>query len=269
MNYDHEIEAAISRMLSAYSDNEWFLRQHWPMNAPRIRRIARDLLRRFPERQAKILDVGCFNGYLSQLAAEFGFQVTACDAHCLPEVERLSLHHRIGFFKTNLNEHPSFPSCADSSFDAVIMGEIIEHVLNCPLGLLKEVRRVLRPAGVLLLSTPNPSNVMNASRMLLDRYVLWGTDKFASLPKIDGTGVTCEADIHYREYRRSELAQMIMESGLQILSMQYVGFGEAHGESRLKTLIKRSHALSKLTTQRLFASTHYVLAQKVQEASTC
>jgi hypothetical protein len=91
---------------------------------------------------------------------------------------------------------------------------------------------------------------MNASRMLLDRYVLWGTDKFASVPKIDSAGAICEADIHYREYRRSELAQMITESGLRILSMRYMGFGQAHGESRLKTLIKRSPALNKLTTQR-------------------
>jgi 2-polyprenyl-6-hydroxyphenyl methylase/3-demethylubiquinone-9 3-methyltransferase len=43
---------------------------------------------------------------------------------------------------------------ADETFDAVWAGEVLEHVQDV-LGLLAEVGRVLRPAGRLLLSTPN------------------------------------------------------------------------------------------------------------------
>ena len=42
----------------------------------------------------------------------------------------------------------------DAQFDAVFAGEIIEHLLDT-LAFLRECRRVLRPVGVLVLTTPN------------------------------------------------------------------------------------------------------------------
>jgi SAM-dependent methyltransferase len=50
-------------------------------------------------------------------------------------------------------EHPKLPF-ADSSFDLAICTEVIEHLL-WPQGLLAEIRRVLSPAGHLLVSVPN------------------------------------------------------------------------------------------------------------------
>ena len=43
----------------------------------------------------------------------------------------------------------------DGSFDTVIAGDVIEHVVN-PLALLCESNRVLKPGGTLIVSTPNP-----------------------------------------------------------------------------------------------------------------
>ena len=42
------------------------------------------------------------------------------------------------------------------AFDVGVMGEVIEHIPNHPLGLMREVARVLRPHGLLALTTPNP-----------------------------------------------------------------------------------------------------------------
>ena len=43
---------------------------------------------------------------------------------------------------------------ADDAFDVVVAGEVLEHVPHPDL-MLAEIRRVLTPAGRLLLSTPN------------------------------------------------------------------------------------------------------------------
>lgn len=47
----------------------------------------------------------------------------------------------------------------DSTFDAVLLCEVLEHVTYSPLPMLREIRRVLRPDGTLLLSTPNPAGL--------------------------------------------------------------------------------------------------------------
>jgi 2-polyprenyl-6-hydroxyphenyl methylase/3-demethylubiquinone-9 3-methyltransferase len=56
----------------------------------------------------------------------------------------------------------------DSSFDVVWAGETIEHVADTP-GWLSEVRRVLRPGGNLLLSTPAHGRLARLRLALSDR----------------------------------------------------------------------------------------------------
>lgn len=56
---------------------------------------------------------------------------------------------------TDLN-HSKLPY-VDSFFDIVFAGEIIEHLLS-PDGLMDEVKRVLKPGGYFILTTPNIAN---------------------------------------------------------------------------------------------------------------
>jgi SAM-dependent methyltransferase len=58
------------------------------------------------------------------------------------------------------SEQDVFPY-ADATFDVVVYCEIIEHLLMNPVHTLKEIHRVLRPDGVLLVSTPNVARFEN------------------------------------------------------------------------------------------------------------
>jgi 2-polyprenyl-3-methyl-5-hydroxy-6-metoxy-1,4-benzoquinol methylase len=99
----------------------------------------------------RALDVGCGDGRFASELAHAGARVVAIDVAQEPlrraRARDASLDLRL------------VPVCGgwpleDASFDVVWAGEVIEHVADTA-GWLSEVRRVLRPHGRLLLSTPN------------------------------------------------------------------------------------------------------------------
>jgi 2-polyprenyl-3-methyl-5-hydroxy-6-metoxy-1,4-benzoquinol methylase len=98
----------------------------------------------------RALDVGCGEGYFAAELARAGLHVIAVDVAEEP-LRRARKNHADLELRLVPVEGP-WP-LADASFDIVWAGETIEHVADTA-GWLSEVRRVLRPRGSLLLSTP-------------------------------------------------------------------------------------------------------------------
>jgi SAM-dependent methyltransferase len=98
-----------------------------------------------------VLDAGAGQGTLAARLARLGFEVTSTDASpAAVAVLRERLPGRV--FEADVTSLP-FP---DSSFDAAVLGEVLEHVED-DRGALEEIARVLRSGGVLALSVPaNP-----------------------------------------------------------------------------------------------------------------
>lgn len=98
----------------------------------------------------RVLDVGCGEGWFTQALREAGFCALGADVAAEPlrrarrRDPELELHL--------LDERGPWPF-ADAQFDAVWAGETIEHVCDTA-AWLSELRRVLRPEGLLMLSTP-------------------------------------------------------------------------------------------------------------------
>ena len=100
-----------------------------------------------PER---VLDVGCGEGAFAAELAGAGAHVVGIDVAEEP-LRRARARHPGLDLRLVAPEAPW--ELADASFDVVWAGEVIEHVFDTN-GWLSEVRRVLRPGGRLLLSTP-------------------------------------------------------------------------------------------------------------------
>lgn len=103
-------------------------------------------------KSGRVLDDGCGAGYGSELLTRAGAEVIGVDM-ALDVIQYCQRHYRhfgIKFFQTDCTQLP-FP---DELFDGVVSFEVIEHVKNYS-GYLKETARVLRPGGVLIISTPN------------------------------------------------------------------------------------------------------------------
>ena len=104
-----------------------------------------------PPRELRLLDVGCSSGALLKVAHENGFQVSGAE----PAPQAAQTAQSMGF-----DVFPGFLQDAhfpDNHFDIVTLFEVIEHLTD-PIALVSEIRRILKPGGILLLGTANASS---------------------------------------------------------------------------------------------------------------
>jgi len=101
------------------------------------------------QRKGSILDIGCGPGFLLREFRDRGWQVQGTEfslesaAHAR---DTLQLPISVG--------DVSDLKFQDSSFDAVVMWHVLEHMID-PQGTVAQVARLLRPGGVLLCAVPN------------------------------------------------------------------------------------------------------------------
>ncbi|HEY9143613.1 MAG TPA: bifunctional 2-polyprenyl-6-hydroxyphenol methylase/3-demethylubiquinol 3-O-methyltransferase UbiG [Arenimonas sp.] len=120
---------------------------------------------------ARVLDVGCGGGLLSEAMAAQGAQVTALDlAPELVEVARLHLLESGLQVDYRLQSVESLADEVPGSFDAITCMEMLEHVPD-PGSVLRACARLLKPGGVLLLSTLNRTPAAFALAIVGAEYI--------------------------------------------------------------------------------------------------
>ncbi len=97
----------------------------------------------------RLLDLGCAAGYFMQRAERAGFETYGTDL--APWVERIAGERGIRNVRCGHLRAAAFP---DGWFDVVHSSQVFEH-LPMPGEELKEVRRLLRPGGILYINVPN------------------------------------------------------------------------------------------------------------------
>ena len=150
---------------------------------------------------ARVADVGCGGGLLSEALARAGAQVTGVDLSTqVVEVARLHLHEsnlRVDYRVQSSND---LAAAEPASFDAVCCMELIEHVPDAA-ALVRDLATMLKPGGWLFMSTLNRTPAAFAAAIVGAEYVL------RLLPR--GTH-------HYAQFLKpSELTRLLRGSGLE------------------------------------------------------
>jgi len=141
-----------------YAGDEVAGYQRDPYHRRRIE-LAVDLLATGLAAGSVVADLGAGGGQNSLLLARRGLIPVACD------IVPAARQH--GLLTVGLDAGGHLPF-RDGALAGVLAGEIIEHVYD-PALLLRECRRVLRPGGVLVLTTPNLAAAQDRLRFLVGR----------------------------------------------------------------------------------------------------
>lgn len=154
----------------------------------------------------RLLEVGCSSGYLTR--------------HYRGKTKQLwGLEINLSALRSARRRHPGVPFVcgdvehlpfADSAFDTAVMLEVIEHT-GSDLTAIAEIRRVLKPGGTLILSTPHAGlfaflDPYNLRKTVQRRFPLL-YDAAARLARFESGQFTDNLERH-RHYRLEELSSL-------------------------------------------------------------
>lgn len=100
----------------------------------------------------------------------------------------------------------------DCSFDLVLMTEVIEHLNFSPIYLIREIHRVMKEKGYLVLTTPNVHALENKIKFFLNKSIYANFDKYLE---------SSPHDYHWREFDRNELFYILKTCNLAVQKMFY------------------------------------------------
>ena len=142
-----------------------------------------------------VLEAGCGEGYGADLLAGVARRVVAVDYDAATVAHVRVRYPSVEVTEGNLAELP----LADASVDVVVNFQVIEHLWDQP-QFVAECRRVLRPGGLLLMSTPNRITFTPGSDTPVNPF-------------------------HTRELNAAELAELLTDGGFEVRSMSGVFHG--------------------------------------------
>ena len=162
---------------------------HWWYTGRRkiLSSFVEDICRRVTDRRSRILDVGCGTGANLLMLSKYG------DAEGVDVSEdALAFCRERGLENVKLGAAEELPY-DDGTFDLVTALDVVEH-LDDDLAGLREMRRVLRPGGRVLLFVPT-------------FMFLWGLQD--------------DVSNHRRRYRMPELRRVLEQAGFEIERTTY------------------------------------------------
>jgi glycosyltransferase involved in cell wall biosynthesis/SAM-dependent methyltransferase len=115
-------------------------------------------------------------------------------------------------------EQDVFPY-ADDSFDVVLFCEIIEHLQSDPVHALLEIRRVLKPGGILVLTTPNVARLDNVRKVIAGENIYDPYSGYGPYGR------------HNREYTPQDLVSLLSANGFNVRTLFTADVNPGHTSS--------------------------------------
>jgi len=169
--------------------------------------------------EQSVLEMGAYMHVTPALRTRLGYgEVRGCylgpvgrtDRRRVTSSSGAEFECEVDLYNAETDEYP-YP---DDRFDTVICCELLEHLYEDPMHLMSEVNRILKPGGMLLLSTPNTCSLRAVQAALLGYHP--GLFHHYVIPNEKG-----ERDPrHAREYAPRDVQALFEAAGLAVERME-------------------------------------------------
>jgi 2-polyprenyl-3-methyl-5-hydroxy-6-metoxy-1,4-benzoquinol methylase len=174
------------------------------------------IMTNFVDKNQKILDLGCGTGDFIKLLIKKNREVEGIDI----SKKAVKIGQKKGLKIKVADLHQSFPY-NKNTFDTITAGEIIEHIYDTDF-FLEEIKRILKPNGFLILSTPN---IATFGRRLM---LLFGINPLIETSLDQASG-------HIRYFTKKSLEDLLKKHSFKIIkftsdSINFTNSGKIQSE---------------------------------------
>lgn len=181
-------------------------------------------------RGARVADVGCGGGLLSETLASVGAHVTAIDlGRKVIEIASLHLHESKLEIDYRVQSSAELAAAEPASFEAVCCMELIEHVPD-PAALVNDLAAMLKPGARLFMSTINRTPLAFGAAIVGAEYL---------------TGMLPRGTHHYAQFLKpSELARLLRDAGLELEDVSGLAYNPVNRKAWLSPITAVNYVLS-------------------------
>lgn len=165
---------------------------------------------------ASVLDAGAGHGVLAGGFKAAGFNSHASDLH-----DGLAIFSSMGIPYQRWHLEAQDAPFPDSAFDAVVLSQTIEHFTYSPLHPLREILRITRPGGLILIDAPNIACFRNVWRLMRGKSIHWNYKLHYLEQEPDMENGIPYYDRHNHECSMQDLMDIADFFGLEVVQAGY------------------------------------------------
>ncbi|GKS64952.1 type 11 methyltransferase [Nitrospira sp.] len=172
-------------------------------------------------RTKQVLDVGAGQGLLLSFLTELGHECHALDvkdqASAYPDIYGKGVRFQVCNVEAQEIPYP------DEFFDAVVCCQVLEHFSHSHLPAVREMKRVLRPGGVLEIDVPNVASFRNRVRLLRGKHITYNyAEHYLHATPILYKGMSYYPLRHNREFTKGDLELLLHSSGFERFEVSFL-----------------------------------------------
>jgi len=168
------------------------------------------LIQKYIQTHEKGLDIGVYPAYFTFCLKKIGYDIEAVDIYPERISKKIKNTLKVSQCDVETQKLP-FPN---DTFDYVVLTAVIEHLRINPLFTLRDINRILKPGGKLIIQTPNLCFWPRRISMLSGKGI---GSIYLAYKKLENLGHIG----HVRLYSMHELSEIVEKTGFKIKTKKW------------------------------------------------